>query len=138
MGARKDFHTVTPYMVFKRAADAIEFCKKAFGAEETMRFADKDGSIRHAEIRIGDSSLMLVDEFSEFPEIRSVQTLGGSPVQIFLYVDDADAVFKRAVEAGADGFHPPRDAEYGRAAGVKDPFGLVWWITAHKEFSPPA
>lgn len=132
MAKREGFHTVTPYIVVKGAAEAIEFYKKAFGATEMSRWADPDGKIRHAEIRIGDSPLMLVDEFSQFPEMRAVQTFGGSPVHIFLSIDDVDAFAAQAVAAGGTLFEPLADKDYGRSGGLKDPFGLVWWITAHR------
>jgi PhnB protein len=117
--------SVTPYMILKNAATAIDFYKEAFGAAELMRHADPDGRVRHAEIQIGNSTLMLVDEF---PHMRSVQSMGGSPVQIFLRVDDADTCAKRAVAAGAKITKPVADESYGRSGGLTDPFGLVWWI----------
>ena len=121
-------HTVTPYLMLRGAADAIEFYKRAFGATELMRQQDPEGGIQHAEILIGDSPVMLVDETPKFPEMRGVQTFGGSPVNMFLYVDDADAWVKRAVEAGARIVMEVSDQSYGRSGGVKDPFGLDWWI----------
>jgi PhnB protein len=128
MSKPEGFHTITPYLMIKGAAHAIEFYKKAFGATELMRQADADGAIRHAEIRIGDSPVMLVDECSEFPEMRAVQTFGGSPMNIFLYVDDADAWQARALAAGATEIMKVEDKPYGRSGGVKDPFGLDWWV----------
>jgi PhnB protein len=121
-------HTVTPYLMLRGAADAIEFYKRAFGATELMRQQDAEGGIQHAEILIGDSPVMLVDETPKFPEMRGVQTFGGSPVNMFLYVDDAEAWVKRAVEAGARIVMEVSDQSYGRSGGVKDPFGLDWWI----------
>ena len=123
------FHTATPYLCIRNAAEAIEFYKRAFGAVELMRHADADGRVRHGQIRIGDSPFMISDDFSQFPEVRSVQSLGGSPVSIFLYVDDADAWAARAIAAGAKLLHPVADQEYGRSGGVIDPFGLIWWLT---------
>ncbi|MGH7490570.1 MAG: VOC family protein [Bryobacteraceae bacterium] len=121
--------SVTPYLILKSAAAAIDFYKEAFGAAEIMRHADADGRVRHAEIQIGNSKLMLVDEFpDEFPDMRSVQALGGSPVDLFLRVDDADACANRAVAAGAKITKPVADQPYGRSGGLADPFGLVWWI----------
>jgi PhnB protein len=127
------FHTVTPYMVVRGAASAIEFYKKAFGATETFRWADPDGSVRHAEILIGDSPVMITDEAPEFgmhgPEPSAVP-----PVSIFLYVEDADDVFERAISAGASELAPLEDSYDGdRRGGVTDPFGHVWWIATHVE-----
>ena len=93
------FHTVTPYMTIKDASDAIEFYKEAFGATEIFRWADQDGRVRHAEVVIGDSPIMLTDEAPDFG-MAGPQSLSGSPVHVFLYVEDADAVFERAIEAG--------------------------------------
>lgn len=132
MAKREGFHTVTPYIVLKDAAAGIEFYKKAFGATEISRHLAPDGGIMHAEIRIGDSPVMLVDECPEFPEIRAVQTYGGSPVQIFLYLDDVDAFAAQAVAAGVKLIGQIEDKDYGRAGGLTDPFGLIWWITTHK------
>lgn len=92
--------TVIPYAILKSAGAAIDFYKRAFGATEIMRHADAGGRVRHAEIQIGNSKIMLVDEFSgEYPDMRSVQSLGGSPIQIFLSIDDTDAWMNRAVAA---------------------------------------
>ena len=132
------FHTATPYMVIRDAARAIEIYKKAFGATEIYRHADPDGKIRHAQIKIGDSPLMLADEFPEFSVGRSPQSLNGSPVHIYLYVEDVDAVFNQAVSSGAASLMPVQDQFYGdRSGGVTDPFGHVWWIATHKEDVSP-
>jgi PhnB protein len=128
MSKPEGYHTVTPYMMIRGAADAIEFYKKAFGAAELMREADSEGRIRHAEIQIGDSQLMIADEARQFPELRSVQAFGGSGVNLFLYVQDADAVVKQALVAGAKLITEVKDQSYGRSGGVKDPYGLDWWI----------
>ena len=93
-----------------------------------MRDADDQGRIRHAEIQIGDSQVMIVDESAKFPELRSVQAFGGSPMNMFLYVDDADAVAKQALDAGATLIMAIENKPYGRSGGVKDPYGLDWWI----------
>jgi len=123
------FHTATPYISIEGASAAIEFYKAAFGATEIMRHSDPDGRIRHAEIMIGDSPFMISDYFGQFQYIKSLQMYGGSPVSIFLYVDDADASFKRAIAAGARELSAMKDQEYGRSGGVTDPFGLQWWVT---------
>lgn len=132
------FHTATPYMIIKGAAAAIDFYKVAFGATEIMRHADPDGKVRHAQIRIGDSPIMLADEFPEFAEWRGPQARGGSPVHIYLYVTDADAVFSRAIAAGATQLLPMQDQWYGdRSGAVTDPFGHVWYIATLKEVISP-
>ncbi len=131
------YHTATPYLIVKDAASAIEFYKKAFGATELTRMTQHDGRIRHAEIKIGDSPIMLADEFPEI-EARGPQSLGGSPVNILLYVEDVDRVFSQAVAAGAKVLQPVKDQFYGdRSGGVTDPFGHVWFIATHKEDVPP-
>jgi len=132
------FHTATPYMIIKGAADAIDFYKTAFGATETMRHADPDGKVRHAQILIGNSPIMLADEFPEFAEWRGPQARGGSPVHIYLYVTDADAVFNHAIAAGATQLLPMQDQWYGdRSGAVTDPFGHVWYIATQKEVVSP-
>jgi PhnB protein len=128
------YHTVTPYFTVRDAARAVEFYKQAFGATELMRMAEPDGKIRHAEIRIGNSQIMIGDEFPEFSEMRSFQGLGGSPVSVYLYVEDVDAMFNRAVAAGAKVRSPIKDEFYGdRVGAVEDPYGLAWFIATHKE-----
>lgn len=127
------FHTVTPYMVIKDAPKAIEFYKEAFGATEIFRLADPDGNIRHAELMIGDSPVMITGESPEFG-MASPQPSVIPPVNIFLYVEDADAVFERATSAGATELVAMEDAEDGdRRGGVTDPFGHVWHIATHIE-----
>jgi PhnB protein len=128
------FQTATPYLILRDAARAIEFYKQAFGATELTRHADPSGKIRHAEIRIGSSPLMLTDEWPDFPAWQSPQSRGGTPVHIYLYVEDADAVFARAIQAGATQLLPMQDQFYGdRSGGVTDPFGHVWYIATHVE-----
>jgi PhnB protein len=99
------YHTATPYLIVQGAANAIEFYKKAFGATELMRMTQPDGRIGHAEIKIGDSPILLADEFPEM-DARSPQSFGGSPVQIYLYVEDVDRVFSQATAAGAKVLRP--------------------------------
>ncbi len=126
-------HTVTPSLTVKGAAQAIEFYKKAFNATEKGRFPGPDGLIMHAEIRIGDSVLFLVDE-SPMMGNKSPLTLGGSPTSIQLYVEDCDALFNRAVAAGAKVVMPIADQFWGDRWGqVADPFGHTWGIATHKE-----
>ena len=131
------YHSVTPYLCVNGAAQAIEFYKKAFLATERMRIAQPDGRVGHAELQVGDSVIMLSDEFPEMGA-RSPQSLGGSPVSIHLYVEDADAIFSQAIAAGAKVKRPIADQFYGdRLGGVEDPFGHTWWISTHKEDLSP-
>ena len=131
------YHTATPYLVLQNAASAIEFYKKAFGAIELMRLASPGGKIGHAEIKIGDSPIMLADEFPEMG-YRGPRALGGSPVSIMLYVEDVDTFFDQAVAAGATIKRPVKDEFYGdRAGNIEDPFGHVWTIATHKEDVSP-
>lgn len=131
------YHTATPYLIVKDAAQAIEFYKKAFGATELLRLADPNGKVGHAEIKIGDSPIMLADEFPEM-NVRGPQSLGGSPVSILLYVRDVDALANQAVAAGAKVLRPVKDQFYGDRSGTfTDPFGHVWTIATHKEDVSP-
>jgi PhnB protein len=127
------YHTVTPYLILNAAGDAIAFYKKALGAEEVMRIGGPGGKIGHAEIRIGDSRLMLADEHPELQAL-SPETIGGSPVSIHLYVEDVDTAVERAVAAGAKLIRPVADQFYGdRVGGIEDPFGYRWFIATRKE-----
>jgi PhnB protein len=129
------FHTATPCLAINGAARAIDFYKKAFGATEVMRFAHGD-KIGHAEIQIGDSKIMLSDEFPEMGA-RSPKTIGGSPTAIYLYVDNVDAVADRAMTEGAKLVRPVEDKFYGDRSGtLEDPFGHVWHLATHKEDVP--
>ena len=129
------YHTVTPTLVVNGAAEAIEFYTRAFGAVELFRMPAPDGQkLWHAEIQIGDSRLMLSDEFPEMCGTRSPKTLGGTPVGIYLYVEDADAVVQRAVNAGATVVMPLTDMFWGDRFGtILDPFGHQWSIATHVE-----
>ncbi len=127
------YHTIIPYLSIKGAADAIEFYKKAFGATESMRLAQPDGRIGHAELQLGDSRVMLADELPEM-DFRSPLSMGGSPVHIHMYVDSVDTVVNRAVAAGAKVIRPLQDQFYGDRAGtVADPYGHVWHVATHTE-----
>jgi PhnB protein len=131
------YHSVTPYLYMKGAARAIEFYKKAFRATERMRITQPDGRVGHAELQIGDSVIMMADEFPEMG-VRSPESLGGSPVSIHLYVEDADATFQQAVAAGATVRRPIADQFYGdRLGGLTDPFGHTWRISTHIEDLSP-
>jgi PhnB protein len=131
------YHTVTPYLTIRGAARAIEFYQRAFGAEELMRMPGPEGKIMHAELQIGDSRLMLSDEFPEMGG-KSPQALGGSPGFLFLYVKDVDAAFQRAVGAGAQAKVPPADMFWGDRFGrLVDPFGHEWGLATHREDLTP-
>lgn len=130
------YHSITPYLICKGAAQALDFYKKAFGAEELMRF-DMGGVIGHAEMRIGDSIVMLADEHPQMGH-KSPQSYGGTPVSLVLYVEDVDARAKQAIAAGVKVLRPVEDQFYGDRAGTfADPFGHVWTITTHKEDVSP-
>lgn len=132
------YHTVTPYLVMDGAAEALEFYKQAFGASELMRMDAPGGKLGHAEIKIGNSPIMLADEVPEMG-YRGPRALGGTPVSILLYVDDADRLFHQAVSAGARVVKPLQDQFYGDRSGtVEDPFGHVWTLATHKEDLTPA
>src|SRR5262249_11683375 len=127
------YHSVTPYLIINGAAKALEFYKKAFGAIELFRMPQPDGKIGHAEIKIGDSPIMLADE-SPDRGFRGPQALGGSSIGLMIYVDDVDKVFNQAVAAGAKVERPVKNQFYGdRSGGVIDPFGHVWYIATHIE-----
>ncbi len=127
------YHTATPYLIIRGAGAAIEFYKKAFGATELFRFPTPDGKIGHAEIKIGDSPIMMADEYPEMG-YNGPQTLGGSPVSVMIYVEDVDTVFNRAVDAGATVKEAVQDKFYGDRIGtLVDPFGHVWHVSTHRE-----
>lgn len=130
------YHSVTPYLVVRDAAAAIDFYKVAFQAVEVMRFAEPGGKVHHAEIRIGDSRLMLTDEWPDMGA-RSPEAFGGSPITLHLYVEDVDAVAARATFAGATTVREVKDQFYGDRTGIfADPFGHTWHIATHKEDIP--
>ena len=125
------YHSVQPYLYYKKAAEAIAFYTKVFGATERMRMPDKDGRLMHAEINIGDSCIMMADE-SPASNAYSTEHYGGAPMSLMLYVDDCDAVYKRALDAGAKSLREPADQFYGdRMAIISDPFGFHWCIGTH-------
>ena len=127
------YHTVTPYLIIKGAAQALDFYQKAFGATERMRMAGPDGHVMHAEIQIGDSIIMVADEFPDMG-YRGPQHYGGTAVGLHLYVNDVDALFKQALAAGAKEERPVADQFYGDRTGtLRDPFGHQWSIATHKE-----
>ena len=131
------YHSVTPYLILDDATAALEFYKKALGAVELMRFPAPGGKIGHAEIKIGDSPVMLADESPEM-DARSARTIGGSPISLMVYVEDVDALVARAVAAGAKLVRPIANQFYGdRTGGIDDPFGFHWYIATHIEDVPP-
>jgi PhnB protein len=131
------YHSATPYLIVKGAAEAIQFYKRALGATELLRMADPKGGIAHAEIKIGDSVIMLADEHPDMG-YRGPRSLGGSAVSIMLYVADVDGTFERAVKAGAKAQRPVGNQFYGDRSGtLEDPFGHIWTISTHVEDVAP-
>ena len=127
------YHSVTPYLIVDGAARAIDFYTRAFGAKELMRIPAPGDRVGHAEIKIGDSVIMLADEHPEM-QARGPGHYGGSPVSILLYVDDVEALFKQAIAAGGTETRAVADQFYGDRAGtLKDPFGHSWHLHTHKE-----
>ena len=127
------FHTVTAYITVRDAVKAVEFYKKAFGAELVLKLTMPDGSYAHAEIRIGDTHIMMAEENPQWGN-TSPQKLGGSPVSFMIYVPDADAAFARALAAGCTQVRPVEDQFYGDRTGtLKDPYGFQWSIGTHIE-----
>jgi PhnB protein len=128
-----EFHTVTPSLTVRGAAQAIDFYKKALGAEERMRMASPDGKIMHAELKIGDSIIFLNDESPEMG-CRSPQTLGGTAGSLYLYVKDVDRAFEQAIDAGGKSTMPVSDMFWGdRFGSFVDPFGHTWGLSTHVE-----
>ncbi len=131
------YHTATIYLIVKGGLKALDWYKKAYGAVELMRFEGPGGVLGHAEIKIGDSPIMLADEFPDMGH-KSPTTLGGTPAGICLYVKDCDALFNQAVAAGATVLKPLQDQFYGDRSGtVTDPFGHNWTIATHIEDVSP-
>lgn len=127
------YHTVTPYLIVNGGGKALDFYARAFGAVERDRMQDSTGKVRHAELTVGTSRIMLADEHPEVDAL-SPTTVGGTPISLHLYVEDVDAVVARAVAAGAKLIRPVADQFYGdRVGGVVDPFGHRWFIATHKE-----
>jgi PhnB protein len=130
------YHSVTPYLIIKGAAEAIDFYKKAFGATELFRM-EHGGKVGHAEVKIGDSPIMLADEQPEMG-YKSPKTLGGTPVSLMIYVEDVDTTFKQAITSGGVQVKPLQDQFYGDRSGtLTDPFGHVWTVATHKEDVTP-
>ncbi len=124
-----EYHTVQPYLIVDGAAKLIDFVEEAFGAEERTRMPGPDGKVMNAEVQIGDSVIMLADANAEFSPM---------PTTILLYMEEVDAVYKRALAAGGTSERRPEDMFYGdRSAGIRDAFGNRWWIHTHIEDVPP-
>jgi PhnB protein len=131
-------HSITPYLAISDAAKAIEFYKQAFGATEMFRLEGPDGRVGHAELRIGDSSLMLADPCDMEGGLTASQKLAGAAVGLHLYVEDCDKVFAQAIAAGATQLHEVKDQFYGdRSGSLKDPFGNMWFVSTHIEDLSP-
>ena len=131
------YHSVTPYLIINGATAALDYYTRAFGAVELFRMPAPEGKIGHAEIKIGDSPIMLADEAPEMG-YKSPQTLGGSPVSIMIYVEDVDTVFSRAIAAGGKEQRPVKDQFYGDRSGtLEDPFGHIWHVATHTEDVSP-
>ena len=131
------YHTVTAQLAVRNADQAIEFYKKAFNAQEIMRFQGPDGKITHAELKIGDSVIFLADESPNMPT-KSPQTLGGCTGGVMLYVDDVDTTYQRAIDAGGETSMPVADMFWGdRFGSLMDPFGHSWSVATHKEDVSP-
>jgi len=131
------YHSITPYLIIKGASEAIEFYKRAFGATELFRMAQPDGRVGHAEIKVGDSAIMLADEFPEMGH-KGPASLGGSPVSLLLYVEDVDAVYAQALSSGAKQDRLVENKFYGdRGGSLIDPFGHIWHIATHVEDLSP-
>ncbi|HSW93226.1 MAG TPA: VOC family protein [Gammaproteobacteria bacterium] len=134
----KGYHSITPYLIVDQAADAITFYKKAFGAKELLRMDHPNGKVGHAELKIGDSKMMLADECPEM-NAHAPKTQGGSAVSMHLYVKNVDVIVKAAVKAGAKLTRPVTDMFYGDRSGMlEDPFGHVWCVSTHIEDVTPA
>jgi PhnB protein len=132
------YHTLTPYLSIQGAAAAIEFYQRAFGAVERFRLVAPNGDIGHAELKIGDSSIMLADDCGTEAAFHNPRTLGGSSIGLHLYVEDVDVRFAQAVEAGAKVIRPVQDQFYGDRTGtLEDPFGHVWFLATHTEDLSP-
>jgi len=134
----KNYNVITPYLAIRGAAQAIDFYKGAFGAKEVMRMPGPAGKLGHAELRFGDSKIMLSDEYEQM-NFLGPQARGGTPVQIHLYVKDVDATVAKAVQLGARVVRAVQDMFYGDRSGtLEDPFGHLWHVATHKRDVPMA
>jgi PhnB protein len=135
----KDYNSITPYLIVRGAAQAIDYYKKVFGATEVMRMPGPDGKIGHAELKIGDSRFMLADENPSMGQGHaSAATIGASPISLYVYLPDVDRVVERAVAEGAKIMKPVQDQFYGDRSGfIQDPFGHLWSVATHVEDVAP-
>ena len=132
-----DYPRVTPYLIVDGAGAAIDFYCSVLGATERMRMPAPDGRVGHAELQLGDSMIMLADENAQM-DVRGPRAIGGTPVSLHVYVEDSDAVFERAVQAGARALRAVEDRFYGDRSGqFEDPFGHRWDVSTHVEDVPP-
>ena len=130
------YHSVTPYLIIDGASDAIDYYKKAFNATELFRM-EHQGKIGHAELKIGDSPIMLADEQPALG-YRAPKALGGTPVSLMIYVEDVDTIYKQAITAGGKELKPLQDQFYGDRSGtLTDPYGHIWTVATHKEDVTP-
>jgi PhnB protein len=133
----KGYNTITPYLVIKGAAKAIDYYKKVLGATVVVRMDGPGGRVGHAELQIGDSRIMLADENPAMGN-RSAESIGASPVSLYVYLPDCDKVVAKAVAEGAKILKPVQDQFYGDRSGfIQDPFGHLWGIATHKEDVSP-
>ncbi len=133
----KGYNTITPYLVIKGAAKAIEYYKNVFGATVVERMDSPDGRVGHAELQIGDSRIMLADENPSMGD-RSAESIGASPVSLYVYIPDCDQVVEKAVAGGAKILKPVQDQFYGDRSGfIQDPFGHLWGVATHVEDVSP-
>ena len=133
----KGYHTITPYLVIKGAAKAIDYYKKVFDAKVVVRMDGPNGTVGHAELEIGDSRIMLADENPQMGN-RSAESIGGSPVSLYVYLPDCDKVVAKAQTEGAKILKPVADQFYGDRSGfIQDPFGHLWGVATHKEDVSP-
>lgn len=135
----KDYNSITPYLIVREAAQAIEYYKKVFGATEVMRMNSPDGKVGHAELKIGNSQFMLADENPKMGQGHtSAATIGASPVSLYVYLPDVDRVVERAVAEGAKILRPVENQFYGDRSGfLQDPFGHLWGVATHVEDVSP-
>jgi PhnB protein len=133
------YNSITPYLIIKGAAQAIDYYKNVFGASEVFRMDGPDGKVGHAELKIGDSRIMVADENPNMGQgYTSAATIGASPVSLYLYIPDVDSVVERAVSAGAKLLKPVEDQFYGDRSGfIQDPFGHLWGVATHVEDVAP-
>lgn len=130
---RPGFSTVSPYLVLRDPAAALTYYQEVFGAAELCRKLTAEGAVFHAELRIGDSTLMMTTENPRFAFMRSVESFEDAPLHLFVYLPNVDAVYTRATQLGAKEVTPVEEQPYGRSGGFRDPFGITWWISTHKE-----